>query len=56
MSASNRAAYSGYQTENQITVYQAYKVGIADYSVKNQLLGGSGFSYNRMSWIKPNFL
>jgi hypothetical protein len=45
-----------YQTENQITVYQAYKVGIAGYSVKNQLLGGSGFSYNRMSWIKPNFL
>jgi hypothetical protein len=45
-----------YQSENQITVYQAYKVSIADYSVKNQLLGGYGFSYNRMSWIKPNFL
>ena len=43
--------------ENQyIVVYQAYKKSIAEYSVKNQILGGSDFSYSRMSWIKPNFL
>jgi len=46
----------GHQTENSIVVYQAYKNSIADFSVKNQILGGPDFSYNRMSWIKPNFL
>lgn len=45
-----------YQTDNQIVVYQAYKPEIADFAVKNQFLGGPHFSYNRMSWIKPNFL
>jgi hypothetical protein len=45
------------QTEgDQIVVYQAYKHSIADWAVKNQQLGGPEFSYNRMSWIKPNFL
>ena len=39
-----------------IVVYQAYKNNIADYAVENQRLGGSDFSYSRMSWIKPNFL
>lgn len=43
-------------TENDIVVYQAYKPEIADYAVKEQRLGGNAFSYNRMSWIKPNFL
>ena len=46
----------GHQGENYIIVYQAYKNSIADYAVKNQQLGGPDFSYNRMSWIKPNFL
>lgn len=40
---------------NTIVVYQAYRQSIADYGVKHQRFGGE-FSYNRMSWIKPNFL
>ncbi|MEM9931258.1 MAG: DUF4291 domain-containing protein [Bacteroidota bacterium] len=45
-----------YQVEDQIVVYQAYNHAIADYAVANQQFGGSAFSYNRMSWVKPNFL
>lgn len=41
--------------ENSISVYQAYRPTIADYAVKHQKFGGE-FSFNRMSWIKPNFL
>lgn len=44
------------QTEEEIVVYQAYNHEIADWAVSNQQLGGEAFSYNRMSWIKPNFL
>jgi hypothetical protein len=44
------------QTEHDLIVYQAYKPAIADYAVKHQILGGPDFSYQRMSWIKPNFL
>ncbi|MFM2387570.1 MAG: hypothetical protein RL660_2327 [Bacteroidota bacterium] len=46
----------GQQTEELIVVYQAYNKRIADYATSNQKLGGTHFSYNRMSWIKPNFL
>jgi len=46
----------GYQTDDMIVVYQAYNNQIAEYAVANQKLGGAHFSYNRMSWIKPNFL
>jgi hypothetical protein len=45
-----------HQTETQVVVYQAYNPAIARFAVENQYLGGSGFSYGRMSWIKPNFL
>lgn len=45
-----------HQTTDQIVFYQAYNHNIADYAVKNQHLGGPDYSYNRMSWIKPNFL
>jgi hypothetical protein len=45
-----------HQAGDEIVVYQAYKKGIADFAVKHQQLGGSEYSYNRMSWIKPNFL
>ena len=38
-----------------IVVYQAYRPSIANHAVKNQAFGGD-FSFNRMSWIKPNFL
>jgi hypothetical protein len=46
----------GHQKGNEIVVYQAYKPAIASFAVANQCLGGTEFSYNRMSWIKPNFL
>ncbi len=46
----------GFQQENRIVVYQAYNNQIADYAIKHQFLGGTHYSYNRMSWIKPNFL
>lgn len=46
----------GQQTDNEIVVYQAYNNKIAEYATINQKLGGNHFSYNRMSWIKPNFL
>lgn len=41
--------------EVSIVVYQAYRPSIARYAVENQRFGGD-FSFNRMSWIKPNFL
>lgn len=46
----------GQQTDEFIVVYQAYNKQIAEYATSNQKLGGNYFSYNRMSWIKPNFL
>jgi len=46
----------GYQTEEHIVVYQAYKRSIANFALTHQVLGGNDFSFNRMSWIKPNFL
>jgi hypothetical protein len=45
-----------HQTDDKIVVYQAYNSNIADYALQTQTLGGVHFSYNRMSWIKPNFL
>jgi hypothetical protein len=42
--------------EEYVVVYQAYKPSIAQFAVENQCLGGPDFSFNRMSWIKPNFL
>jgi hypothetical protein len=44
-----------YDSES-IVVYQAYTEAIGEYAVANGRLGGPGFSLNRMSWIKPNFL
>jgi len=41
--------------DEKIIVYQAYKKEIAEFAVKNQFFGGA-FSFNRMTWIKPNFL
>jgi len=45
-----------HQTDDDLIVYQAYKPAIAGFAVINQRLGGPDFSFNRMSWIKPNFL
>jgi len=41
-----------------VVVYQAYRKSIADAAVRQQQLGGdgSGFSFDRMSWIKTSFL
>ena len=39
-----------------IVVYQAFRTEIAHYAVAHRAFGGEGFSYSRMSWIKPNFL
>ena len=41
--------------EETIIVYQAYRPEIGQFAASNGYFGGS-FSYNRMSWIKPNFL
>lgn len=41
--------------EEKISVYQAYNSVIAEFAVANQRFGGE-FSFERMSWIKPNFL
>ena len=38
-----------------IIVYQAYQPTIAQYALEHCYFGG-GFSYERMSWIKTNFL
>lgn len=41
--------------EQTIVVYQAYRPTIGDFAIRYQYFG-DGFSYGRMSWIKPNFL
>jgi hypothetical protein len=42
--------------DDTIVVYQAYKPSTRDHSLARSQLGGPEFSFNRMSWIKPNFL
>jgi hypothetical protein len=41
---------------DMVVVYQAYRPSIGRYAVANGHFGGSNFSFDRMSWIKPNFL
>ncbi len=41
--------------DEKIVVYQSYKRAIGEFAVRNQYFGG-GFSLERMTWIKPNFL
>lgn len=43
-----------YDSES-VVVYQAYRPAIGDFAIKHGYFGGE-FSFNRMSWIKPNFL
>jgi hypothetical protein len=43
-------------TDETVFVYQAYRPSIAESAVREQRLGGGGFSFDRMSWVKPNFL
>lgn len=47
---------TAYQFDESIIVYQAYKPSISRYAVENQKFGGSDFSFNRMTWVKPNYL
>ena len=39
-----------------IIVYQAFQDAIADYAVANQSFGGPAYNFQRMTWIKPNFM
>jgi len=43
-------------TDDFVVVYQAFNMITAQYAVAHQKLGGPAYSFNRMSWIKPNFL
>jgi len=42
--------------DQSVVVYQAYRPSIASYAIRHGHLGGPEFSFQRMSWIKPNFL
>jgi hypothetical protein len=39
-----------------VIVYQAYRPSIARHAIAHGRFGGPDFSFQRMSWIKPNFL
>ena len=39
-----------------IVVYQAYRESTGRHAIAHGQLGGPDFSFDRMSWIKPNFL
>jgi len=41
--------------DDSIVVYQPYRQSIASFAIEHQKFGGE-FSFQRMSWIKPNFL
>jgi hypothetical protein len=41
---------------SHVWVYQAYKPSIAAFAARHGRFGGDEYSFNRMSWIKPNFL
>jgi hypothetical protein len=43
-------------SKEMIVVYQAFRESTARYAVSHQQFGGNDYSFNRMSWIKPNFL
>ena len=42
--------------EDSIVVYQAFNAVTAAFAVEHQRLGGPRYSFDRMSWIKPNFM
>lgn len=41
--------------DESVVVYQAYRPAIGHFAAAYRYFGGA-FSFNRMSWIKPNFL
>lgn len=42
--------------DTSVVVYQAYRPSIGRYAIEHGHFGGPDFSFNRMSWVKPNFL
>ncbi len=42
--------------ENSVVVYQTYRPATGQFAAAHGYFGGPSFSFNRMSWIKPNFL
>lgn len=42
--------------DTSVVVYQAYRPSIGRYAIEHGHFGGPDYSFNRMSWIKPNFL
>ncbi|RQP22482.1 DUF4291 domain-containing protein [Piscinibacter terrae] len=42
--------------DTSVIVYQAYRPSIARHAIEHGRFGGPDFSFQRMSWIKPNFL
>ncbi len=42
--------------DTRVVVYQAYRPSIGRAAAQQGHFGGGGFSFDRMSWIKPNFL
>lgn len=42
--------------DETIVVYQAYRPSKGLAAVRDQRFGGGGWSFDRMSWIKPSFL
>ncbi|HLK27039.1 MAG TPA: DUF4291 domain-containing protein [Puia sp.] len=46
----------GRKENDNMVIYQAFNSQIGDYAIKHQQFGGSAYSFNRMSWIKPGFL
>ena len=42
--------------DTTVVVYQAYRSSIGRATAEAGYFGGGGFSLDRMSWIKPNFL
>src|SRR6266581_1312836 len=52
--ASGRHILAQFDAET-VVVYQAYRPAIGRFAAQQQRFGGE-FSFNRMSWIKPNFL
>jgi hypothetical protein len=52
---SGRHILAQYDAES-IVVYQAYNASVGNFASNRGYFGGSHFSLDRMSWIKPNFL
>jgi hypothetical protein len=52
--ATGRVILAQYDSDS-VVVYQAYRPTTGQFAARHGFFGGE-FSYNRMSWVKPNFL